>query len=710
MKLTSLSLLAAVLALVALSTGARAHDVRPGETVRGEVAGASAVEVLDLDLAAGDSVKITLKARGGIGCAPAVEILDPHGQVVASAANERKMKIALVAAETGTYGIRLTSDAATAPRFSMKVRGDERRSYADRDGALALGLRAGSSVSIKIKAKEDCAMELRAAAGGALLAEAEGGRKLKASVASAPATADYELAYAPEDARAKVKVAYPAPRGAIDIVLESPAGLDGSYSPPAAEADEEQDGEPAEDPDDGSEDANDGAAAGDATANAGDGTVGGNPDGTASAPAAITDHAYLTDLLERRPSAELERMRMDLGRLAGRPVAEVWDALAAAAEDAIVLRIRDAVADRWEEAADAELIGAMMDVLEAQRRADRAQRGLDLLAQEIPMTALAGDLAYDAGQAMLAAGLTALRDGIEAALAAGLRSDEAAVVDGEQVEDGAEAPAAAPGYDAPPAAPATPEVLAGHAALDAALLSGTIMSRARAGEPAAIELAEVFYEGYAERLQADGTAPAALQAVQMAQADLRALREQVFGIEFEIALVADPRPARDEAYDLVIAVFGPTSGVEFMIEGAEADGMENDGAQCRIRMPGSAEPQDLVVRAHYLGEERAIAIHVDPGQDEEPAMAELVGRIVNEAAEPVAAAQWELRTVAGELARNADGQAVAGDTDAEGFFAASHVLAGEYELVIHVAGQDEVSVPVTVAEEDPTDLGEIILH
>ncbi len=101
MKTTHWTILAALLALVLWASGASADDVRPGESVKGQVAGAGAVAVLDCDLAAGDELSLSLK-RKGTGYAPDIAVRDPAGNTVAEASDETKAKISIEADGTGT--------------------------------------------------------------------------------------------------------------------------------------------------------------------------------------------------------------------------------------------------------------------------------------------------------------------------------------------------------------------------------------------------------------------------------------------------------------------------------------------------------------------------------------------------------------------------------------------------------------------------------
>ena len=717
MKLTNLSILTVALALVLWTSGANAHDVRPGEKVRGEVAGAGAVELLDIDLAVGDELKLTIKGQGVGGSAPAIALLDPDGNRVASASDERKLKLAHVAGKTGTYQIELRTFSTTSSRFTLKVRGDESRSYSSRDRALEFGVRAGSRIDVKVKSKGESVVSMYDSNDDDVSASYRAsGRKARATVGSAAETDDYEIAFGPAGAKAKVKVRYPEARGALEITMNATAGGNGSYSPPAAQGDDDEDApEDSEDPEDPVADN------GDTTGDVNDGTVGGGSgDGTVPAPAALTDHAYLTDLLLARTDAELERVRVELGRMADRPMSEVIEALEMAISEPIAGRIHEALLSHWDDESAAPAIGMMLDLVAAQRRADRAQRALSLLTQEMPNSTLAGDPAYDAGQAMFEAGLSGLTSAIDEAVNHGLRL---AVEGGEDPN--------APSLEAPVAAPASNEMLAGLAALDAAALNGAIMARARLLEPAAIELASVLYEGYESRLTQNlsPNAAATLAAVQQARTELQALSQQVFGEQFEIALINDPKPAANEAYSLWIVAFGPSnaSQVEFVVEGAENDGVDglddgadapDDGADApddgidaldngiMIHMPGQAGPHEVVVRASYAGIERVLIIEIEPRQNAGPA-ADLTGRIVDANGQGMAA-HWELRTLEDEMAENADGQILAGETDGEGHFGAPQVRAGDWVLVIHVDEQDEIRIPVTT-DENTLDLGEIVI-
>ena len=147
------TILLAALALVMMTGGAlaAAHDLRPGEAAIGETKGLASNASFDLNLAAGDAIRMAMKAKGPGDHAPSVEVRDPAGDAVAAAAGERKMKLSFTAAESGVYTIHVAADESTSPRFVLKVKGDAKRRYSSRDGSVEFGAPEGAVVSMKVK-------------------------------------------------------------------------------------------------------------------------------------------------------------------------------------------------------------------------------------------------------------------------------------------------------------------------------------------------------------------------------------------------------------------------------------------------------------------------------------------------------------------------------------------------------------------------------
>jgi len=690
MKTTHWTILAALLTLVLWASGATADDVRPGETVNGQVAGAGAVAVLDCDLAAGDELSLTLKRKGD-GYAPDIAVLDPSGNTVAEASDENKAKISIEADETGTYQIRLTSNATTAPRFTLKVRGDESRKYAGRSGAYEFGVRAGSRVVAKVKAKADASLQMYDSAGDDLNPSLSGSsdRSRKATIYATVANDDYTIVFGGTKAKAKVSVTYPAPRGTLSLEMApAPAA---SQSVPAAPQSQSQ--APQASNAGASTTTNNNNAATGAAANAGAAATGATP----AAPAVVPDHGYLTVLLAEKSDAGLAKIRTELKHHADEPASAFGERLATTLTDAIVADILS-VLGATDEPVGESAIDAIIDMVEAQRRADRARAALDILAQEIPVSTLAANADYDAGRALAETELSRLDDAIAYALSRGLNDALRGRIDPR-----------APSYAAPAAHPASNEIIAGLAALDAAVLSGPIMTRARGDEAAAIDTADALYATYEALLNANPTAsatPAAtLTAIGQARDELNAKIE----VDFEIAMVAMPRPDADAAYEIDIAAFGADDldAVEYEVVGTEDAVSERTERGLRIFMAGHVSAQDLRVTARYAGAERNLDITIEPRMEEAPVAANIHGRVVDNHGAGLVGAHYEIRDPA-----NAENPQAMGETGDDGWFDIEQVPAGEWELVIMAEGHAPMAMPLHVEgrhDDEPVELEEIML-
>ena len=151
--------------------------------------------------------------------------------------------------------------------------------------------------------------------------------------------------------------------------------------------------------------------------------------------------------------------------------------------------------------------------------------------------------------------------------------------------------------------------------------------------------------------------------------------------------------------------------MEFLVEGADDASIETRANDVLIHMPGHDEARTVIVRARYAGVERTVEIHIEPGLDEGPEQADVEGRIVDQNAEAVLGATFEIRDLDGRLLENDEGQPMAGSSDAEGHIRAPRVPAGEWVLVIVAPGVDEFEMPLNVeARNDgiPQSIGDII--
>ncbi len=686
MKTTHRTILTAVLALVLWATSATASDVRPGETVNGQVAGAGAVAVLDCDLAAGDELSLSLK-RKGTGYAPDIAVLDPSGRTVAEASDRTKAKIAFEADETGTYQIRLTSNTTTAPRFRLKVRGDKRRSYSDRSGALEFGVRAGSRVDAKVKAKADPSLTMYDSAGDDLNVSLRGSnRSRKATIYSVCASDDYTIVFGGTKAKAKVSVIYPASRGALSLTM-TPAPVAGPVSAPAAPQPQNQ-AAPA---------ANAGAPTTSNTgAAAGNGNTGAAPAAPA-VPAVIADHGYLTVLLAEKADAGLEKARTELKHHANLPTSSFGEALRLALNDAIVADIEQ-VLGATDQPMNEGAIDAIIDMVAAQRRADQARAALDILTQEIPASTLGANPAFDAGRALAESELSRLDDAIAYALDRGLA----------QAMRGRTDPRA-PSYTAPAAHAASNEIIAGLAALDAAVLTGPIMTRARGDEAAAIDMADALYATYQSLLNANpaasATPAATLATIQQARDELATKIE----VDFEIALIAVPQPDANAAYEIDIAAFGADdlAEVEYEVMGSEGAMSGRTERGLKIFMAGHSNAQNLRVTARYAGAERHLDITVEPRLEEAPMAANIHGRVVDIFGAGLVGAHYEIR----RPENNENPQAM-GETGADGYFQIEQVPAGAWILVIMAEGHGPMELPLHVEGrhgDEPVELEEIVV-
>jgi len=645
--------------------------------VSGQVAGADAVAVLDMDLAAGDDVSLRLKA-GAKGYAPDIVVLAPPGATVASASDKARAKLALRADETGVYQIRLTSNDNTAPRFTLKVRGDESRKYTDRSGAFEFGVRAGSRITVKVRAKSAAGLQLYDSAGDDLDASYTGsGKSRKAVVYAASENDAYSIVFSGRKAKAKVKVTYPAPRGRQALTM-TPA-------PVAAPAAPQQPQPQPQAPQAGNTGTQNNAN-GNPAGTAGNAGNAGNA-GAAPAPAPIADHVYLMVLLA-------EKARIELKNDAHQPGNMMRDALEAACGDAIVADIQR-VLDTIERPLGERGVDAIIDLIAAQRRADRAREALDILARDISASTLAADVAYAAGQAQVEGELSRLDNAISFSLHRGL----------EYAIRGRTDPRA-PSFDAPAAPAAANEVILALAALDAAVLSGPIMSRARADQGAEIALAETLYATYETLLNAnpaaDANAAATLNAIRQARAELAARSEA----DFEIALASRPIPDANQPCEMEIVALGAADAeqVEYQMVGNDDAMMERTESGVRIHLPTLETELNLQVTARYAGAERTLHIHVELAM---PEVGNLRGRVVDGNGNGRSNTHYEILNPA-----DRSNPMAIGETDDDGNFEIDQVPVGEWILVIVAEGHEPMEMLVNVEsrqDDDPQDAHEIVI-
>jgi hypothetical protein len=691
------------LALVLMAAGAwAAHDLRPGEAVLGETAGAGSSQEFTIDMAAGETITLVVKAKGEGDHAPAIEVSSPRGGRMAFAEGERKMKVAVTAAETGAHRVRLVADEGTAARYVLKVRGERKRRVAERDGAMTIAAVAGSQIRVTVK--KGAWVEMRDARGQAQDLEIVGqGRKLRARGEIA-ATGAYEITWGPADAKASVKITAPQARG--DILLSmTPGGSSGvpGGDDPVADGGHDagdQAGDDAGDASDGEVGNNDGGASNDGTAG------NGQNDGTApppAPPAPPADYAALRAMATADES-DLRAAREALVGYEQEPAGFVAELLQGELDDAILSDIRDALERHHVGHLPAEAaLDRMLEIVGAARRAEQAARGAEVLDQEIPGSALAGDPAYEVGRAEAEMALEDLRAAIEVAIEHGLQ----AMLRGGDDPD-------APALQAEAIEP-SPERIQALAALDQAVLGGNVLARARAGDEAAAAVIRALYEAYDAMLEAlpmvDPNTPQTRAALRQAIDELDAAAP---ADELELVLAESPMAVEGQPYAVVVRVAGIDDQFQASFDVIDPADLIAEAGPDGFRLEAPfGQPMDVEVRASFEGREGKIRVRVEPRPFELPRRA-AHARIVDAASHaPVADVTFELRELGpdGRIAASLDARLLHGKSDAEGRIEMTYLAEGEYELVIR-DGESERRMPVIVAPEpqdDRQDLGDLIL-
>jgi len=221
MNARALPLIVGLLALCTLAGLADAQTLRVGETAAGRMAGIGSTHDVYLDLAAGDRVVLKLRARRGRD-APDMAVDAPGGGQMGAARNNRKnARLVVNAPVTGTYHIRLTANSGNIAGFSLTIKGKKQREYRGSFGQVEFGVIAGSTIEARIRGPRgtDAIVENPKGTQGQaiiLVVQAQG-RKLTARSGPVGSTDQLRMGYGPPNARAILKVFYPAPRGQISL-------------------------------------------------------------------------------------------------------------------------------------------------------------------------------------------------------------------------------------------------------------------------------------------------------------------------------------------------------------------------------------------------------------------------------------------------------------------------------------------------------------
>jgi hypothetical protein len=346
-------------------------------------------------------------------------------------------------------------------------------------------------------------------------------------------------------------------------------------------------------------------------------------------------------------------------------------------------------------------------LIDGSRRAARARASEAALNEEIQNSSLATDVALGDGTAALADQIAAL----EAAVDDGLEASLAEVMAGEQ-----EAPAL------PDAVPVDDNAnINGMAALDAAVLSQNVLTRARLGEAAAMDLVVTLYDAYDAMISAN---PGALANSTAIQAGLQTIRDEIRGLRAALAgldlrVASETVPVYGQPHEMVVraANVGDQAQVEWAVDStpglevnAQADGLviiDPENRQARsIQVVGrSGEYEEtLEIRVIPLG--GPVGDPEDP--QDEPAIA---GSVLDRDGNPIAGVTYELRENAefGPVARDMNGQEVRGSVDPEGEFQLTQIHPAAYVLVIQAPDHPMRFIPVDTTGA-PVDLGPITLE
>jgi hypothetical protein len=497
-----------------------------------------------------------------------------------------------------------------------------------------------------------------------------------------PATGDYSILYGPEGAKATVKIVAPAPRGAVNLPMAPPAppaasppvAGGGSVPPPAGEITPPEGGDGTVPP---------------------EGEIPPPGDGTVSPPApppVMADYSALRELLASADDESLLAARAMLAGFEEEGAGRVAALLDGEVDDADVAEIRDSLArhDVADVAAGPAALDRMIQILGAARRAEQAGRCLEVLAQEIPGTGLAGDAACEAAfaeaQGARAALLGAIGHEIEHRLPAMLRGEddpEPSHIAAEVVEPSAER-------------------IAGLKELDRAVLSGNVLLRARAGDADASALIGALYRAYDRMLaampQADPDAAQIREALRATLAELEALEAAREANRLEVVLAETPMAVLGRPCSMLVRVLGADDQMLVSWDYEEAGMIAEQGPAGLRLLDPCGLPRDIRVRASFQGREGEIRIRIEPRPKVEPRH-RVVGRVVDAAHQPIAGARYELREVRSDgqsrIAVSLDERLLHGQTDGEGRLELTRLPEGHFELVIR-SGESEQRIPLPV--------------